>query len=1168
MTASPLRDQSTSRKVVNPLSVLLRPYRGKILSALVITILTSVPTLLSVVALGFVVDAVRAGTSAEVTRWSIGLALLALVGALLWIPRSRSVTLAAVDVEASVRSRMFDRILKADLLTVGSLDIGQVVSRATADLRLIRSFLSGGIPLIAQVVAGYAFLVVTAGYNHPLLGLATLIPVALVLLISFARVQRDSSAPATARNILGDATTVIDESLQAVDSIRADDTRDATYSKVEALIVKARHAVTPVLLRNAWITAAMSSIPYLAFAAVLAVGGILISRGDSVSIGELVAVSLLMLHVAAPTISLGTFIAEGQNASAAAERIETILEWPDAGPDPRTPSSTVDVKDLSLSIGSDSVLSGVTINQGATATLGIEGGPGSGKTMLLQSLHGIVPTVTGEIAVPSTRLVTSDDSLFRGTIRESVTYGSENVSDADLERVAELASLTEVINRLPQGWDTPIGGAHGVVLSGGEMQRIRLARGLLADADLLLLDGAMVGLDAATLAAVNTGIYQQRNGRPLITTAYAPAGLGPTTARARLTKGVLAPEPDAPPFTESPPTAPPTTQTQSQAQAKTGATPPTKTPPTKKQVRAAHRAKFNARRKLIVSLLKPDAIWVVVAMLAVATTAVASLIPIYLSMELVQDLGGSAGVDRLWLIVGILVAVAVVFGIALFLSEFLIPWLGQRGLNRLRLRAFRALLDVHLAYFDRQRIGAIVSKLTNNIELLETAIKGAARAVVSATVTLIFVGALLVFLDLELAIVAYVVFPVIIVFAIILQRAQRWSLSKNVAGISDLTVCIRGAVQGAATIRSYNTQEQQREEFDKFNEYERTALIRASYVFKAFAAVTQFVVALDVALIVALGGQDAVAGAVAVTTMVLFATYLQNGVSPISSLATMQAVYGQSGVAMDQLVAVANLHPDPQLKGTKTADHPDPSVPAIRYDHVFFAYVSGTWVLKDATLDVMPGEHLVVVGRTGGGKSSLVKLGMRFYAPIKGSVEVFGVPISEANEHWLRQQIAYVPQEPTVFSATIRDNLIMSNPDADQQFIQGVINALNMQHEVIDGLGGLDAIIGTPGSIPSAGQRQLIAIARALIADRPIMILDEATSYLTPEAETAVINALKFGNQNRTIIAIAHHLPWAALGDKVAVISQHQIAQYGTHQELINEKGPYARLWAASQQSV
>ncbi len=1162
---------------MNPLSALLRPFRGKIFFALIITILTSVPALLSVIALGFVVDAVQSGTGAEVTRWSIGLALLALIGAVLWIPRSRSVTLAAVNVEASVRASMFDRILHADLLTVGSLDIGQVVSRATADLRLIRSFLSGGIPLIAQVVAGYAFLVVTAGYNHPLLGLATLVPVVVVLAISFARVRFDSGDPAKARNILGDATTVMDESLEAVDSIRADDSRDATFNKVSALIVQAREAMTPVLLRNAGITAVMSAVPYFAFAAVLAVGGTLIARGDSLSIGELVAVSLLMLHVAAPTISLGTFIAEGQNASAAAERIETILNWPDAGPDPRKPAATAVVSDLNLRIGSAPILTDICIDQNANNTLGIQGDPASGKTILLQSLHGLIPTATGDIRVPSTTLVTSSDALFNGTIRECVTYGQSNVSDAAIERVAALASLTEVVDRLPNGWDTQLGGANGVVLSGGEMQRIRLARGLLADTELLLLDGAMVGLDASTLQSVNQGIHEQRAGRALITTAYAPNGLGPTTARAQLTKGELSPQPNAPALQEAPtnqvqtPTQPPTTQ-QPQQQGKHEPTTPIDSKAIdNKAVRAHRREQLNNRLKLVASVLRPDAVWVVVMMFSVAITAAASLIPIYLGMELVADLSGPSGIDRLWPIVGILIAVAIVFGLALFVSEFLVPWLGQRGLNRVRLRAFRALLDVHLAYFDRQRIGAIVSKLTNNIELLTTAVKGGARMVVSSIVTLVVVGGLLVILDRELAIIAYLVFPVIIIAAIILNRAQRWSLKKNVAGISDLTVCIRDAVQGAATIRSYGTQAQHLEEFDRFNEFERTALVRASYVFKAFAAVTQFVVALDVALIVALGGQDAVAGALAVTTMVLFATYLQNGISPISSLATMQAVYGQSGIAMDQLVSIVNLHPDPQLDGTASADHPESTVntlPAIRYDHVWFAYTNAGWVLKDATLDVMQGEHLVIVGRTGGGKSSLIKLGLRFYAPIKGSVEVFGVPVGEADEHWLRQQIAYVPQEPTAFAGTLRENLLMSRPDADPNFVEGVVAALGIEQSVVADLGGYDAEIGGQGTTPSAGQRQLIAIARAIIANRPILILDEATSYLTPEAESAVIKALRFGNPNRTIIAIAHHLAWAPQGDKIAVISQHQIAQYGTHQDLINEKGTYARLWAASQQSV
>ena len=213
----------------------------------------------------------------------------------------------------------------------------------------------------------------------------------------------------------------------------------------------------------------------------------------------------------------------------------------------------------------------------------------------------------------------------------------------------------------------------------------------------------------------------------------------------------------------------------------------------------------------------------------------------------------------------------------------------------------------------------------------------------------------------------------------------------------------------------------------------------------------------------------------------------------------------------------------------------------------------------------MPGEHIVIVGRTGGGKSSLIKLGLRFYAPIKGTVEVFGVPVGQADEHWLRQQIAYVPQNPTVFTASIRDNISMSRPDANQSDLDEVVSALGIKELVIDELGGWDAVLGTRGSQPSAGQRQLIAIARALVANRPILILDEATSYLTPEAEQLVINALKFNNPHRSIIAVAHHLTWAPHADKIVVIAQHQIAQMGNHEELVAKEGVYQRLWVAGQ---
>lgn len=1177
---------------------LLLPYRGRILGALLIATLASAPAFLTMVIVGFVVDAVRSGDSEEVVRWSLVLAGVALLGAILWIPRAWAVTHAAVDTEADIRTGIFNRILRADLRTLGSIDMGQIVARGTADLRLIRSFLSDGISVVASVIAGYAYLVITAGYNHPWLGIATLIPVILVIGLSLLRVRSDTRAPTAARNLMGDATNVIDETLQGIDAIRADDGRDTAYARVASLVERARKALTPVLTRNASFTAVLSTIPYLAFAAVLGIGAMLLARGDQVSLGELVTVSLLMLQVAAPTVALGTAVGAGQDAAAAAERIEDVLAWPDAGPDPRRSADALDAEALRVTVDGTTVLDGIDVRLDPNGSLGIQGDTGSGKTTMVAALHGLVPGATGTLDVPTTALVTADDALFSGTLREAVTYGRPEATDDQVEAAARVAHLDEVVRVLPKGWDTPLGGAGGAVLSGGQAQRVRLARGLLMEPDLLLLDSATVGLDAATLAGVDAGLQEDRDGRALLTVATHESNLGPTRLRATLADGTLSapvevplPEPAAAPeaaaagATASPTTAtaPSRPQEHTPTTAASTTTAPSATTDTttdaKAEARSRRREAARRRRTAIGTLLRPDRGWIVVAVIAVAVSALASLVPIYLSMDLLAEVTGSGGTTRLAPVVVILIVVAVVSGAALFASDFLIPWLGQRALARLRLRAFRSLLDVHLAYFDRQQVGAIVSKLTNNIELLEDAVRGGARTIVSAVVTLVFVGGLLVLLDSELALIAYTIVPVILVFAVILQRAQRWSLSRNVAGITDVTVAMRDAVRGAATIRAYGAQQRHRQHFDRVNEYERTALLRASYVFKSFAAATQFMVALDVALIIWLGGRDAVSGALAVATMVLFATYLQNGISPISTIATMQAVYGQTGVALDQVLSLTSLHPDPQLTHSDAGDdaadtdeadkdEADKTDIALRYDHVWFAYSKAGWVLTDASLEVQRGEHLVVVGRTGSGKSSLVKLALRFYSPIKGTIEIEGRPLATVPEAWLRHQIAYVPQEPMVFTGTLRENLLASRPDAPQETVDAVIDALGIRVSVVEDLGGLDAQLGAEGGEVAAGQRQLIAIARALITQRPILILDEATSHLDATTEATVVAALRVGDPDRTILAIAHHLEWAERGDRVAVVAQHKVAELGTHEELRAAHGPYARLWAAHEASM
>lgn len=573
------------------------------------------------------------------------------------------------------------------------------------------------------------------------------------------------------------------------------------------------------------------------------------------------------------------------------------------------------------------------------------------------------------------------------------------------------------------------------------------------------------------------------------------------------------------------------------------------------------RRRTERRRRVLRGALAPDRRWWALAVLTVMLSTLGALAPAFLGMLVIDDILGPGDLSTLDQLTVALVVVVVLIGLTTWASAFLVPWLGQRALLRLRLRSFERLLTVPVAYFDRQSTGRLISRLTNNIELLTTLVQGGLTSVISSFALLVAVGVAFLVIDPQLALIAYLSIPVLLTLVWALHRVQRWATRRTIAGIGELTSFLRETIRGAATVRAYGAQDRHRQRFHELNDLERSALARAAFVFGAFSVATQLVVSLDAALLVFVGGRAALTGAISVGTMVVFITYLDVGVRPISTMATLQAAYGQSSVALDQLAAMAALQPD--RDGTHTPTGVSPGTSAVCLSGVWFAYDARGWVLEDLTLDLAAGEHLAIVGATGVGKSSIIRLILRLYRPVRGQVELFGHDVQGVTNAWLRQQVAVVAQEPVIFRASLAENIAFGHPDAGPHEVRSVIDRLDLDEVLVGSIGGLDRTIGDGTTPISEGQRQLVGCARAMLADRPLLLLDEATSGLDRDLANRVTSAFGRLRVGRSTVTVAHDLTIAATADRIALLADHAATEVGTHEELLAAGGRYSDMWRA-----
>ncbi|MGH9012426.1 MAG: ABC transporter ATP-binding protein [Acidimicrobiia bacterium] len=485
---------------------------------------------------------------------------------------------------------------------------------------------------------------------------------------------------------------------------------------------------------------------------------------------------------------------------------------------------------------------------------------------------------------------------------------------------------------------------------------------------------------------------------------------------------------------------------------------------------------------------------------------------------------------------------------------------GETFLRDLRERVFRHLLSLGLDFFEREQTGRLVARMTSDIEALQELVSiGLVMFVQNA---LIFVGAIVVIFSMnwKLALCTLVVVPPVMIASRWFRRASnrayltvRDRIGQNLAtlqeGLAGVRVVQAFAREPAVTSRFRGTNEAQ------YDAHLETVRISARYFpFVEFSGVA------GTALIIGIGGWFVNRDIVTVGTVAAFVLYLNNLFEPVQQLSQLYNLIQQSGAALQKLFELLDTP-------TSIAERPGavdlPERGALDVEKVTFAYGDGPPVLHDVSLGVSPGERVALVGPTGAGKSTLAKLTARFYDPREGAVRFGDIDLRDATLRSLRERIVVVPQEGFLFAGTVRDNIRVGRPEADDAEVEEAVAALSLTGRFAAMEHGLDTEVRERGSRLSAGERQLVSLARAALADPTLLVLDEATSNLDPGTERAVEQALERLMEGRTVVVIAHRLSTAARADRIAVIDDGRLAELGTHEELLRREGRYASLYAA-----
>jgi ATP-binding cassette subfamily B protein len=606
----------------------------------------------------------------------------------------------------------------------------------------------------------------------------------------------------------------------------------------------------------------------------------------------------------------------------------------------------------------------------------------------------------------------------------------------------------------------------------------------------------------------------------------------------------------------------------------------------------------------MIRLLRPYRGRMALMFVALLIETGAGLAPPYLAGRAI-DAGIKTGdLSALDLTVAAFALAALLYALGTYAETYLVGWVGTRALQDLRERLFSHIQSMSLGFFTRRSPGVLISRMTNDVEALNQLVTGGVVTMFSSSLTLVGVVVILLVLDVKLALVTFITFPLLAIASVAFRIVSAGAYRATRERIAAVTAYLQETLSGVRVVRSFGQEPRHEAVMTDLNEQNRAVNMKTVYLNASYFPAVELLAAIGTAVILLYGGSQAIEGAIQIGIVVSFVAYLAVFFEPIQELSQLYTTYQQGMAALDKIFDLLDTEPD--MVDAPGAIDPGKLRGEIEMEGVWFSYkedpaartregeseISGgdrrerasesgirgddereragleqlpadSWALRDVDLHVPPGQTLALVGATGAGKSTFAKLVSRFYDPQRGRVLVDGHDLRGVRQQALRRQLGIVPQEGFLFSGSVRENIAFGRPEATLEEIEAAAAAVGATGFVTALPEGIETQVGERGVQLSAGQRQLVAFARALLAEPRILILDEATSNVDVRTEKVIERGLERLLAGRTAIVIAHRLSTIRRAGKIVVLEGGCIAEAGTHDELIDAGGPYSRLYGA-----